>query len=169
MLKNVARPALIMTSYFFVAALILGYLCIPSQAQRNASASVNAPPEAATAQPTVAVSEPPSELGNNPPTPQQTKGTQGYLSTHEFVIALMVAGVSLIALSMQFFLLKKIPKLRAEDALRTFGVTLIIMGPLFLISFGFDSIQIAPAMGLFGTIAGYLLGRVGRRESETSE
>jgi hypothetical protein len=38
-------------------------------------------------------------------------------------------------------------------------VTLIIIGTLFFITAGFDSTQIAPALGLFGTIAGYLLGK----------
>jgi hypothetical protein len=40
-----------------------------------------------------------------------------------------------------------------------YAVTLIIVGTLFAITAGFDSNQIAPAMGLFGTIAGYLLGK----------
>jgi hypothetical protein len=45
------------------------------------------------------------------------------------------------------------------DIMKTFTVTLIIIGTMLLISSGFNSEQIAPAFGLFGTIAGYLIGR----------
>ncbi|MDX1617310.1 MAG: hypothetical protein R3224_00890 [Balneolaceae bacterium] len=38
-------------------------------------------------------------------------------------------------------------------------VTLIITAALFLIAAGFSNDQIASALGLLGTIAGYLLGR----------
>ncbi|HKQ07329.1 MAG TPA: hypothetical protein VJ464_19545 [Blastocatellia bacterium] len=112
----------------------------------------------------------PNSSSVNLPLPEAAKDKRGYLSRYEFTVAITVALVSVIALSMQFFLLlKQIPKIRAEDTLRTFGVTLIIMGSLLLIAVGFDSIQIAPAMGLFGTIAGYLLGRVERKENEKND
>ena len=58
----------------------------------------------------------------------------------------------------EFWLLRR-SALRADDVLRTFSLTLIIIGTLFFVTAGFDNNQIAPAMGLFGTIAGYLLGR----------
>lgn len=77
----------------------------------------------------------------------------------ELMFTLMVIALAIAALAMQFFLLKKNDAIQAEDSLRTFGVTLIIIGTLFFITAGFDSEQIAPALGLFGTIAGYLLGR----------
>ena len=38
-------------------------------------------------------------------------------------------------------------------------ITLIITATLFLITAGYDNNQIAPAIGLFGTVAGYLLGK----------
>ena len=46
-----------------------------------------------------------------------------------------------------------------EQTIRLLAVTLIVISTLFIITAGFDSEQIAPAMGLFGTIAGYILGR----------
>ncbi len=39
-------------------------------------------------------------------------------------------------------------------------ITLIIISTLFLITAGYSNNQIAPAVGLLGTIAGYLLGRI---------
>ena len=54
---------------------------------------------------------------------------------------------------------------RDSDAvLRVFGTILILVATIFLIVAGYSSTQIAPAMGLLGTIAGYLLGK-GERKS----
>ena len=39
------------------------------------------------------------------------------------------------------------------------AINLIVTGTLFLISAGFSAQQISPGLGLFGTIAGYVLGR----------
>jgi hypothetical protein len=46
-----------------------------------------------------------------------------------------------------------------EAVLKIFGMVLIIVLAVFLIVAGYDDKQIAPAMGLLGTIAGYLLGK----------
>jgi UPF0716 family protein affecting phage T7 exclusion len=54
-----------------------------------------------------------------------------------------------------------------EEATRMYTVVLIVIGTLLLISAGFSSQQIAPALGLFGTIAGYLLGRADRLTTST--
>ena len=55
--------------------------------------------------------------------------------------------IGLIALAMQFIMLKSVSGLKPEDILRVSAVTLIIIGTLFFIAAGFDSNQIAPAMG----------------------
>jgi hypothetical protein len=46
-----------------------------------------------------------------------------------------------------------------EAVLKIFGMVLIVVLTVFLIVAGYDDKQIAPAMGLLGTIAGYLLGK----------
>ena len=46
-----------------------------------------------------------------------------------------------------------------ELAIRGIILTMIVTGTMFLICAGYTNDQIAPAIGLFGTIAGYLLGR----------
>jgi len=48
---------------------------------------------------------------------------------------------------------------RADDILKGVGTILIIVSTLFLVVAGYDDKQIAPVIGLFGTIAGYILGR----------
>lgn len=47
----------------------------------------------------------------------------------------------------------------SDAVLRVFGTILILVATLFLIVAGYSSTQIAPAMGLLGTVAGYLLGK----------
>ena len=51
-----------------------------------------------------------------------------------------------------------------DDLIRGYTITLIITGTMVLICAGYSNDQIAPAMGLFGTIAGYLLGRKGGQQ-----
>ncbi|MGH9970004.1 MAG: hypothetical protein ACREBG_19720 [Pyrinomonadaceae bacterium] len=113
------------------------------------------------------INSPSTEAPSTGKPPAEKPAGHEYLGSYEFTITIMVGAIGLIALAMEFILLRRVDNLRAEDALRVFAVTLIIVGTLFFISAGFDSIQIAPAMGLFGTVSGYLLGRsIDRKEFE---
>ena len=109
---------------------------------------------------------PPANLSVNPPAPAPSPVDADYLSGPEYRLALLISAICIITLLMLFLLLKGVPKLKAEDSLRTFGVVLIILGTLFFVAAGFSAQQIAPAIGLFGTIAGYLLGRIEKRSEE---
>ena len=80
------------------------------------------------------------------------------LTRFEFWLSLLILLFGSIVVFLQFFLLRK-QRFDANDLLKVFGVTLIVVGTLFLIAAGFGDKQIAPAMGLFGTLAGYLLGK----------
>jgi len=83
-----------------------------------------------------------------------------YLSSTEGQITLLVLALGALIIVAQFFVLR-FKEGTAEDATRAYSITLIIIGTLVLICAGYSNNQIAPAMGLFGTIAGYLLGRKG--------
>jgi uncharacterized membrane protein len=50
--------------------------------------------------------------------------------------------------------------------LKVLGTILILTFSVFLIVAGYDDRQIAPALGLLGTVAGYLLGREGGTKSQ---
>jgi phosphate/sulfate permease len=102
----------------------------------------------------------------NPSQPNTIVPDYGVTSEREFYLTVLVAVVGVFTLLMQFLLLKKSTRLKSEDTTRVFGITLIIMSTLFSLTAGFDAEQIAPAVGLFGTIAGYLLGRSERKERE---
>ncbi len=47
----------------------------------------------------------------------------------------------------------------ADEVLKLFGTIIIIISAVFLVVAGYTDTQIAPVIGLLGTIAGYLLGR----------
>jgi hypothetical protein len=54
---------------------------------------------------------------------------------------------------------------RPEDISRPIIVITVIIGTLILVTAGYSNEQIAPAFGLFGTIIGYMLGRLARQQS----
>jgi hypothetical protein len=137
---------------FIIGLLILVADFKPMYAQPTPEATASTPSE---------VANKPPPTGNAPP-PQ---AASGYLSTHEFHLTIIISVLSVLALLMEFFLLKSAQNLKPEEILRVFGVTLIILGTLYFVTAGYDSNQIAPAMGLFGTVAGYLLGRATGRNA----
>lgn len=56
-----------------------------------------------------------------------------------------------------------------ESVLRILGTILIVVCAVFLVVAGYSNTQIAPVIGLLGTIAGYLLGKESsRRKNKTS-
>src|SRR5271154_1302216 len=69
----------------------------------------------------------------------------------------LLFGVAILALAV-VLVRKGTP---AEDVLKVFGTIVIIVMTVFLVIAGYNDQQIAPAMGLLGTIAGYLLGKEG--------
>ena len=74
------------------------------------------------------------------------------LSASILLFAIIVIVVMLIAF-------RKHISDKSEEIGRFSIVTILVMGALFLITAGFSNEQIAPAYGLLGTIAGYLLGQ----------
>jgi hypothetical protein len=77
--------------------------------------------------------------------------------TNAMTMSAAVLGFGIIVLVLATILIKQGQDTQA--ILRTFGTILIIVGALFLVVAGYSANQIAPVMGLLGTIAGYLLGK----------
>ena len=141
---------------FLVACLLLSLAC-PATATQKKNLPASAPAVTSDDQRQVRT----SDDSNPPPTPTELAAPSGVklvLSEYEFWLSAEVLIFGFAVLLAEFLLLRK-AKITAEEALRVYAVSLIIIGTLFAITAGFDSNQIAPAMGLFGTIAGYLLGR----------
>jgi hypothetical protein len=117
-----------------------------------------------TAGPTHTVVDTATEIdltdGNNATsdiTPQKVKA----ITSLEFWLSISVLLFGLIITSLGLYIIRKENKtaVDTENLIRFIAVILIITGTLFLITAGYENAQINPALGLLGTIAGYLLGK----------
>lgn len=83
----------------------------------------------------------------------------GGRSAPELYLSLAVLGFGLIILVLQMAVMLKVGKGWGPNAIRISGLTLVVISGVFLITAGYTQDQIAPMIGLLGTIAGYLLGK----------
>lgn len=116
-----------------------------------------------TAEKTISVADTPVTAMPNAGTPTTInqipeKETPSPLSSFEFWLSIIILSFTVLVVIIEVWLIRS-NLLTAESSLRAILVTIIIGATLFLITAGYSNNQIAPAMGLFGTIAGYLLGR----------
>lgn len=105
---------------------------------------------------------------NLPPAPTlQNPGTGANLSRffssktpYEFWLACLIGLLGLVVIITLIVALRQVKNARPEDIARPVIVLTVIMGTLILVTVGYSNDQIAPAFGLFGTIIGYMLGRI---------
>lgn len=69
----------------------------------------------------------------------------------------IIMGFSLILVAFMAYLIKTGSE--QESVLKVFGTILVIVAAVFLIVAGYSEKQIAPVIGLLGTIVGYILGK----------
>nr|VFK43369.1 MAG: hypothetical protein BECKTC1821E_GA0114239_102511 [Candidatus Kentron sp. TC] len=69
----------------------------------------------------------------------------------------MIMGFALILIAFMTYVIRKGADL--DDTLKVFGTILIVVAAVFLIVAGYSEKQIAPVIGLLGTVAGYILGK----------
>lgn len=77
--------------------------------------------------------------------------------TNAMTISSVVLLFGLLVILLATYLIRS--GINTEAVLRIFGTILIIMVSVFLVVAGYTDTQIAPVMGLLGTIVGYLLGK----------
>ncbi len=91
------------------------------------------------------------------------KAIDGYVSERTLKSNELILSILLIILASALFLAEIIifykGLLSSSQISKLLLLTFIIFATLFLIAVGYSNEQIAPAMALFGTIAGYLLGK----------
>lgn len=145
-------------------ALLLAVALSACLADTVGAASVRGMPEpaVAVASPQVQPSASPAgDLANAPKPATLSQGRQAghsFITDREQVLSYAILAFGAAVLVVQYLLLRS-PKRDAHEILQLLAINLIVTGTLFLISAGFDSQQIAPGLGLFGTIAGYVLGK----------
>ncbi len=94
---------------------------------------------------------------------QQLPEHSGRTSTEIYLsVGVLLFGVLLIGL--QVLVMLKMAKGWETHSTRMVGLTLVIVAGLFLITAGYSQDQIAPMVGLLGTIAGYLLGKTSPKD-----
>ena len=72
--------------------------------------------------------------------------------------------LGLLIISALILALRQVRDVRPEDIARPIIVVTVIIGTLILVTVGYSNEQIAPAFGLFGTIVGYMLGRLSQNQ-----
>jgi hypothetical protein len=85
-----------------------------------------------------------------------------FLTTREAFMAFAVLGFGIVMALVAVYLVRS-KLMRSADTLRLVALILIVTGTLFLVAAGYSAQEIAPALGLLGTVAGYLLGRAEQR------
>jgi hypothetical protein len=129
--------------FFFLFGLCLQRLYAQSPEPKGVQSS-----QAATA-----------DVENPKPAPENA-GPQivHFLSDLEFWLSVIIVLFGVFVVILEYRLLSR-AKAKPSDVMRVLAVTLILVGSLFLITAGYSNNQISPVSGLFGTVAGYLLGR----------
>jgi FtsH-binding integral membrane protein len=108
----------------------------------------------------------PPNLPANPP-----RGANNFSSLTDFfggrtpyefwlTIVIIAFGLLIILLLLRYF--RTTPGYHPQEMVRSVVVVTVIIGTLILVTAGYSNEQIAPAFGLFGTIVGYILGRIGQ-------
>jgi hypothetical protein len=92
----------------------------------------------------------------------------GWKAEHLLVAAFCLLGVLILTFEFILFLRAR-DRVSPNDIMRGFSVTLILVGVVALLGIGYDEKQVQPAIALFGTLLGYLLGRGERREPVAPE
>ena len=77
---------------------------------------------------------------------------------HYLVAAFCLLGFVVIFLEFVLFLRAR-DRVSASDIMRTFSTTLILIAVVALLGIGYNAAQVQPAIALFGTLLGYLMGR----------
>jgi hypothetical protein len=90
-------------------------------------------------------------------TTSQAPAHEPWWSTHSAMTmcsAVLIFGILVMALS-TVLALKKLEK---DTILKVVVIPMAVVSAIFLVVAGYDDRQVAPAMGLLGTIVGYVLG-----------
>ena len=80
-----------------------------------------------------------------------------FFSQGEFTLTLILFVFGIVAI-LAFYMLARNEKV-TPFVMRIYVIIVIVFGTLLIVSSSYTTQQIAPVVGLFGTIAGYLLGK----------
>jgi uncharacterized membrane protein len=105
--------------------------------------------------------------GNAPPDASEIFRNAPALSAMELWGAVGVIVFSL-SVTMAAIVLRKVARFSEDGVIRLVALILIVSGSLFLVTLGYSAEQIAPVLGILGTIAGYMLGKESSESREVN-
>jgi hypothetical protein len=79
---------------------------------------------------------------------------------YEFWLTCLIGVIGLLIIGLTVWSVRSLEHRRPEDVTRPIIIVTVVTGTLILVTAGYSNEQIAPAFGLFGTIVGYILGRL---------
>lgn len=105
----------------------------------------------------------PPTIQNNEPATQPK--IEMFTYSREFWLALSVLIFGCLTMLVEIYVIKT-KNFKSDEIVKFVTITLIVTGSLFLICAGYSNDQIAPAFGLLGTIAGYVLGKNAKQDND---
>lgn len=114
------------------------------------------------------IAPPPLEAAVDPQpiAPADAQQLASGLSLHslgELRLTVLIFVFGLIALTVFYLILRNDKS--TPFVMRMYVIIILVFGTLLIVSSAYTTQQIAPVVGFFGTIAGYLLGRTDRAQS----
>lgn len=101
---------------------------------------------------------PDTGMFNAPPLIEAKLNSASPIGDYEQFLAVLTFGFTIVVLIILAIVIK-VAKIPPDLSVKLVLITLIITTIMFLITTAFDQDQMTPAIGLLGTIAGYLLGK----------
>jgi len=87
-----------------------------------------------------------------------------FFSLEEIQLTVLIFVFGLISMAV-FYMLLRI-EAATPYVLRLYVIIILVFGTLLVVSSSYSTSQIAPVVGFFGTIAGYLLGKSEKRDDQ---
>jgi hypothetical protein len=112
---------------------------------------------------------PPPSMTANPSAGGNLMNFFSVRTPYEFWLTSLIGLIGLIIIAALIWSVNRVEHRRPEDITRPIIIVTIITGTLILVTAGYSNEQIAPAFGLFGTIVGYILGRLAQQSSGDTE
>lgn len=144
-------------SFIGIALLLTAMSCLASG---SISSGTNRTQQITTPIDTAAVlAEPQPDANAVNDAPHLSQVVELPMTRLEFNLSIGILLFGLLLIIAEMYLVRS-KNINAEDTIKFIVITIIIISTLYLITAGYSNDQIAPAMGLLGTIAGYLLGKI---------
>lgn len=141
-----------MRPFLILAIVLLSLASVSAQATHTPSLTPTPSPLASPGRTPVATYATPQSVANASPRYQGR-------SEFETQLGWGVLAFGFLITSLQVLVMLRLKKGWGTQSIRVVGLTLVLTSGLFLIVTGYSQEQIAPMIGLLGTITGFLLGK----------